>query len=96
MTDYTDAIERNLQGVEAFSTGVACGCSECGTESYDDPNDIPEELGEGSFSWSACESCDSTLGGDRYPAHGWVDGSLCHWSICVDCLFFHNYGTVPD
>jgi hypothetical protein len=26
---------------------------------------------EGSFSWSSCNLCGSTLGGDRYPVAGW-------------------------
>ena len=25
--------------------------------------------GEGSFSWSSCDICDSKLGGDRFPMH---------------------------
>jgi len=28
----------------------------------------PGDLDDGHFSWSACEACGSTLGGDRHPA----------------------------
>ena len=42
---------------------------------------------EGEFSWSACDSCGSTLGGDRYAAHFIdPDGNVCHENICIDCV----------
>lgn len=52
---------------------------------------------EAHFSWHACESCGSRLGGDRHPAHG-VDkeGNILHLSICVDCLSYLNYGQLND
>lgn len=54
-----------LEGTEFFSVGTCKGCAECG-----DVN--PESGDEGSFSWSGCETCGSSLGGDRYAAHGYV------------------------
>ena len=49
------------------------------------------------FSWSHCESCGSTLGGNRYAAHGIEkDGSLNHFEVCEDCLYFLNYGQLDD
>lgn len=55
---------------------------------------------EGGFSWSACDSCGSHLGGDRYPAHGVIkinDGReiITHFDICVDCLCYHANGDLP-
>lgn len=64
------------------------------------PNDcdwcdwISEESGEeGFFSWNSCDSCSSSLGGQRYSAH---DGVGYHYAICVDCVDFHAFGTVPE
>lgn len=51
---------------------------------------------EGGFSHSSCDSCGSSLAGDRYPAHYWAGGELRHDTVCVDCLMFHANGDVPD
>lgn len=56
---------------------------------------------EGGFSWSECDICGSSLGGDRYPAH-WIytapDGrrSIEHERVCVDCLMYAANGDVPE
>lgn len=62
-----------------------------------------EYLDEGSFSWSQCDSCGSTLGGNRYAAHGFVPdesdlptGEVVHLDICEDCLCFHANGDIPE
>ena len=99
MTKFVKAVERNLEGVFFFSVGGCPGCSECGLE--DDAEDTHVEA---SFSWSRCESCGSTLGGDRHPAHGVVattedearDGAIEHFEVCVDCLLFHANGDEPE
>lgn len=51
---------------------------------------------EPSFSWSSCDCCGSTLGGDRYPAHGWLGKTLVHLDVCTDCLYYLNYGQLDD
>jgi hypothetical protein len=55
---------------------------------------------EASFSWAQCDSCGSTLGGDRMGATGlWSDGArLCQidMQICVDCIQWHANGEAPD
>jgi hypothetical protein len=74
----------------------------------DIPSDVLDELfsekvsrgeypDEGGFSWSSCDSCGSSLGGDRYVAHG-VDANkdIIHMDICVDCLMFFANGDVPE
>ena len=35
----------------------------------DDVEIVPGSDDEGSFSWSSCDGCGSTLGGDRYTAY---------------------------
>ena len=51
---------------------------------------------EPSFSWSPCEGCNSHLGGDRLPAHGYIDDELVHFNICVDCLYYFAFGDIPE
>lgn len=92
---YKAAVEHNWRGVEAVSTGSCSGCEECGLEK--DCDDHARELAEEpSFSWSACDSCGSTLGGNRHPAHGLINGELEHFSVCDDCLYYLNYGQLDD
>ena len=56
---------------------------------------------EASFSWSQCDSCGSTLGGDRETAYGiWRNekGEIVtiQMSICVDCTMYHANGELPE
>ena len=92
--------ERYLAAVEYHCDGlhVAVGClgAEC---EYADGDD--EHACESSFSWSDCDSCGSSLGGDRYPAYGtFRDDSdelqLVPLYICVDCVLFHANGVMPE
>lgn len=77
-------------------------CLKCKGEGKLECSEHDRELaGEASFSWSECECCGSSLGGDRHPAHGWLkrEGQprlLLHFSVCSDCLFFLNYGQLDD
>lgn len=93
---YKQAVEHNLKGLSFVSTGACPGCDECGLS--DEPTEQERELAEEpSFSWSACEACGSSLGGNRHPAHGIMeDGAILHLSICMDCLYFLNYGQLDD
>ena len=81
---FIEAIEGHLEGVAFFSVGASEQCPDC------------PEYDEGNFSWSACESCGSTLGGNRYAAHGIIDGDVYHFDVCVDCLMYHANGEVPE
>lgn len=101
MSKFTDALNRNLQGM-LVSPGAAYGRECCGLEEVgeDDIYEI-QAREEGGFSWSACDSCGSRLGGQRYPAHGIIqkgamEGEVVHLEICVDCLFFHANGDEPE
>lgn len=89
ITKFVASIDRHLAGVEFFSVGCRAGCEECNGSD------------EGHFSWSSCDSCGSSLGGDRFPAHGFVrlkNGQevLAHFNVCTDCRMFHAYGDEPE
>lgn len=96
MSDFTDAVHEHTCDLEAFSVGACPGCRECGL------SETPTEAercaaDEGSFSWSACESCGSSLGGNRYPAHYLDDnGEISHMHVCTDCLMYHANGDEPE
>ena len=105
MSDFTDAIDRELKGIEHVSPGLASCCGEC-CSAFDLSEDEMAKgcedgtvVDEGGFSWSSCDSCGSSLGGDRYPAHGFdgdpTEGKMIHLDICVDCLMFHVNGDEP-
>ena len=52
---------------------------------------------EGGLSWRPCETCGSTLGGNRFAAHGLTDkGDIIHYDICVDCLMYLANGDLPS
>jgi hypothetical protein len=106
MSEFTDAVYETLRGEYEsgfiLTTGIATKvCEQC-SDWYE------EEVDEGSFSWTRCESCGSSLGGQRYVAHliahepeeGWPGGEkgpdVYHISICADCLIFHANGDEPD
>ena len=82
---FMKAVERELEGVEAFSVGACEGCETCREDSGDDE-----------FSRAACDSCGTTKGGYRGPAHGILDGDLTHFVACRDCVMFHANGDLPE
>lgn len=51
------------------------------------------------FSWHACDCCGSTLGGDREDCIGYnpttkqIQGN---YSVCVDCIYYNEYGQLDD
>ena len=85
MSKFTEAVERELSGMTNESSGICPGCESC-----------PEE-DEGFFSWSACEVCGSTLGGNRHPVHAVdSDGNIIHFDACVDCYTYIATGEEPS
>ena len=105
MNDFTDAMDRQLEGLEFVSSGAIAGCPECWGGFTDQDDDNAREIAEEpSFSWASCDSCGSHLGGDRHPAHGWltIDAKLAplhtlvHLDICTDCLMYLANGDEPD
>ena len=83
--NFIEAVEEGLKGIKFVSGGKCTSCPEY-TEWEDD----------GSFSWGSCDCCDSTLGGDRYIAHGIIDGDLIHLNVCIDCLLYIANGEIAE
>lgn len=91
LTDRQKHIDLENDAIEHFSTGPAAGCSDCGMP--EEPTDDDYAMySEGSFSWSSCDLCHDTLGGTRYPAHGFSKetGEMIHYNICETCLLEQN------
>ena len=104
-TDFLSAIKTHLSGITHISPGSASCCPECvsnfGYASEAEMREAEENdeiVDEPSFSNSQCESCGSSLGGDRYDAHGFTEKEeeLVHLSICSDCHLYHANGDIPE
>lgn len=103
--DYRAAMDRNLDGLTAVSTGVCPGCVECmDTHEYTDKEVFEEAWSSGDvhedphFSWRGCEVCGSSLGGSFEVWHG-IDakGEILHGSrACVNCVVFLANGDLPE
>ena len=90
-----------MRAVATYCDGldtVSPGCRGAKCEYADgDSNHQCEEY----FSWAQCDSCGSTLGGNRLPATAVYtdsDGQLqvIDLEICVDCVMYHANGELPD
>ena len=103
---FQDDFAQGAEGMDALSSGPCPGCADCGLEDCHDM-DCPEyELaGESWFSSSPCDICNRHLGGDRHPAHYIAPKNelhpnngttIEHLSICVDCVYFMEYGQLDD
>lgn len=97
-----DGTGTTLEGVPEVETT----CERCrGTGKITPTERDREGAEEGGFSWSACDSCESHLGGNRYPAHGIIaesmeaaqkpESTITHFDICADCLCYHANGDLP-
>lgn len=96
MSAFTMAVRSYLEGIGSVSPGACPGCEQCGLEQDATQVDI-SAADEPNFSWHQCDSCGSSLGGDRYPAHGITeDGEIIHLDICVDCVMYHANGEEPE
>jgi len=102
MSFYTEAVERNLEGLSHVSVGPLYCCRKCRDLWCPSDNKEPED--EGSFSCAPCDTCGSVLGGLRYAAHGRlgkrrisssldVKDRIVHLEVCVDCVQFLANGT---
>ena len=86
-----------MDDMKFVSTGLCPDCPECadnfnlGMKEYNQAVESGSISDEGYFSWYPCIECGSALGGSRHVAHGVnEDGELCHWHVCVDCLYRMN------
>ena len=111
MSKFTDSVDFELRGIDSVDPGICSGCPDC-QSAYGFTDDDEEETSaatfdekisngeicdEGGFSWQDCDSCGSSLGGDRFSAHARdKDGNWIHLDICADCLFFHANGDEPE
>lgn len=97
--NFVQRVALALHGLDFVSCGPAPECAECGLADID-TMDCPEyeAAGEASFSWSECDACGSTLGGDRHYAHGIANDTrqVIHLDVCVDCIFYLSYGELPQ
>lgn len=84
MSEYTEAVESSLRAYSHVTPGILEGCKEC--PAFD----------EGHYSARPCDACGTELAGDRYAAHGRDSADeIVHFDICVDCLFYLEYGVEP-
>ena len=106
MSEYTDAVERNLKGMNGVSVGSCPGCEQCRDDNNPDMSmeEFASEWSSGNtsddagFSWSECGICGSRLGGDRYTWH-WLDDNneIRHENdCCVDCAMYLANGDEPE
>lgn len=53
---------------------------------------------ENTFSWDRCDCCQDDNGGDRFELFAHQDGNseIVTFSVCVDCLYYVNYGHLDD
>ena len=90
---FENAVNHYCKGLEAVNIG--CLGAECEYADGDENHQC-----ETFFSWSQCDSCGSTLGGDRYNAQGcWSDDDGFHiidMEVCIDCAMYHANGELPD
>ena len=102
---YKTDVAAHLEGLTGISTGICPGCQVCADE-YTDGDLRALEAGwecgdifeEPWFSWRRCNCCGSTLGGNRETMHAVdPDGNILHvGGVCVDCVYFLEYGCLDD
>lgn len=106
MSEYTDAVEAGLKGVDAASTGLCPGCEECrdqfasdmSMEEFDEAWQAGEVFDEGGFSACGCGICNSNMHGTRHVWH-WLDkdNNIIHENdACTDCVLFMANGDEPE
>jgi hypothetical protein len=94
---------RGAAGFEFLSGGASSRCDEC-YDTFGDHNprdfvagvESGDIIDEGTFSWQSCDICGEDLGGNRYIAHGRIDGRIEHFLVCGDCLIYMETGDAPD
>lgn len=104
--EYEAIVASNMKGVENISSGgiVSCydcfpeaiRCPHCGDYLDSDGDAIEPENLEPYCSSVTCEICGDPLQGNRYPVHGIVKESITHFEACEDCIYYLEYGRLPD
>ena len=89
---YEEAVNSffRMEGINSLSTTseeepVCLGCKE-------------EQSSEPFFSWSSCDCCGSTLGGNRYHVSGYNQEfkQIFCYDVCPDCYYYAEYGQLDD
>ena len=105
MSQYTDSVEAELEGLRAVSTGICPGCETCKDdlgfeclsqlqEAWESGNTVDEPH----FTWSGCDICGNTLGLDAEVWHA-IDehNAIMHFNhACVDCVVYIANGDEPE
>ena len=103
---YQKRVKKELSTLECLNNGTVL-CPDCGTwvegENCPDCGMDFDLMNEPSFSWSSCDCCGSSLGGDKYKAMGLIKNrsprrknNWIEYSICVDCMYYIEYGQLDD
>lgn len=100
--EFVERVDRYWTGM-VVAPGPSFGCRDCGLEDVRqddaDANARHDAASEPFFSWHACESCGSRLGGDRHAVHYWDkagEGFSGHANVCTDCFMYLANGDVPE
>lgn len=99
---WLDDFNAKTEGISHISTGSQLrDCRQCMASDFDierleresdDGETLPTEP---YFSWSPCDTCGSTLGGNREDSHGIYDGALIHLACCTDCVVYIANSELP-
>ena len=107
--EWVAEFDRRTNGLEFLSCGICSKCGDCcgnydmGEDELCEAVENGSVCDEGCFSWSDCETCGSSLGGNRYDAHAFMKLNandekaehLVHMNVCEDCLQYIANGTLP-
>lgn len=88
--------------LDSMSIGLCGGCEVCQLALGFNSQELEEGISNGtipdepSFSHSSCDTCGSSLGGNRYAAHYMdTDKQIGHLEICSDCVQYIANGELP-
>lgn len=97
-SEFEKAVKDNLEGIEAISVSLLSDCDICLSDNNCTADEIESgtAFDEGGFSWRPCDGCDSSLGGNRYSAHGIVNDEIIHFEVCEDCMLYLANGDLPN
>jgi len=95
------ASEAFRRAVDIYCDGLDTVAIGCRGERCEYAEGDPNHRCEAGFSRSQCDSCGSTLGGDRLAAVGLYhdDGGQLvdiDMEVCVDCAMYHANGELPE
>ena len=94
MSQFTQSVDTYCKGLDAVAIG--CRGIECEYAEGDEDHSC-----EASFSSVQCDSCGSSLAGDRLEAYGLYTEMNCElqtikMDVCVDCAMYHANGEEPE